>query len=155
MKTDIPDDLIEIHDPEIEPSEIVAQIRERIRARREVLGYPQRQFPTFGTAAYPAEMEKEDADADLAYHLRRANDLYYDLGIEPALSPSPATRLPLLGRLWALVRRETHNLVLFYVGKLARQQLAVNRHTVSTLNRMAVQLHEQRNQLEALREETE
>ena len=152
MKTDIPDDLIEIHDPEIEPSEIVAQIRERIRARRQALGYPRQQFPTFGAAAYPAELETENADADLAYHLRRANDLYYALGVKPALSPSPATRIPLLGRLWASVRREAHNLVLFYLGKLAQKQVGVNRHLVSTLNRLAVQVHEQQQELRELDE---
>ena len=155
MDTEFPDDLIEIDDPEIDPAQIMAQIRERIQQRRLELGYPQQEFPPFGAAAYPGEPESGDFDQDLYYHLRKANDLYYQVGVESSLAPSPVTRLPVLGRLWGRIRQEAHNLVLFYVGKLARQQLAINRHTVSTLNRMAVQLHEQRNQLETLREETE
>jgi len=131
------------------------QIRERIHRRREELGYPQQEFPPFGAAAYPGEPESGDFDQDLYYHLRKANDLYYQVGVEPALAPSPATRLPILGRLWSQIRQEAHNLVLFYVGRLARQQLAINRHTVSTLNRMAVQLQTLREEMAQLRERSE
>ena len=155
MDADISDDLIEIHDPEIDPAQIVDEIRERIRRRREELGYPQVEFPPFGAAAFPGEPEGEDFDPDLYYHLRKVNDLYYQIGVDASLSPSPVTQLPVLGRLWGRIRREAHNLVLFYLGKLARQQLAVNRHAVSTLNRMAVQLQEQQRELHALRGEIE
>jgi hypothetical protein len=150
---EIPNDLIEIHDPEIDPDQIMAQIRERVRQRRNELGYPRQTFPPFGAVEYPGEPEEEDFDKDLYYHLRKANELYYHIEVEPSLSPSPATQIPILGRLWRMIRQEAHNLVLFYVGKLARQILAVDRHTVSTLNRMAVQLQEQQKQLQALREQ--
>jgi len=155
MDVEIPDDLVEIYDPEIDPSQIMEQIRERIRRRREELGYPQQEFPPFGAAAYPGEPAEEGFDTELYHHLRKANDLYYQLGVTASLLPSPATRLPILGRLWGRIRQEAHNLVLFYVGKLAGQQLAVNRHVVSTLNRMAVQLQEQQEQVRSLRDEIE
>lgn len=145
--------LIEIHDPEIDPAQIMEQIRERIRRRREELGYPSKVFPTFGAAAYPEEPEGEEYDPDLYYHLRQANEHYYRLGIEPDLVPSPRSRIPLLGSLWDRVRREAHQLVLFYVNKLAQRQVTVNRHLVSTLNRMAVQIQEQQRQIQALQDE--
>ena len=150
---EIPNDLIEIHDPEIDLTQIMDQIRERIRQRREELGYPRQSFPKFGAAAYPGEPEGGDVDADLYYHLRRANDLYYQIGVESSLAPSPTTSLPVVGRLWGLIRREAHNLVLFYLGKSAQQQVAVNRHLVSTLNRMVTQLQQQQADLRALRDE--
>jgi hypothetical protein len=155
MKAEIPDDLIEIQDPEIDPAQIMEQIRERIHRRRKELGYLQREFPPFGAAAYPGEPEGEDFDADLYYHLRKANDLYYQIGVEPSLAPSPATQLPILGHLWRQIRQEAHNLVLFYVGKLACQQLAVNRHTVSALNRMAVQIQALHEEIAKLRGQSE
>ncbi len=155
METETIDNLIEIRDPNIDPDRIMEQIRERIRQRREELGYPEQKFPVFGAVAYPGEPEEGDFDADLYYHLRRSNEVYNQASVEISLAPSPVTRLPVLGRLWALVRREAHNLVLFYVGGLARQQVAVNRHLVSTLNRMVVQLQEQQKELRALREEVE
>jgi len=58
-----------------------------------------------------------------------------------------------VGRLWGLIRREAHNLVLFYLGKSAQHQVAVNRHLVSTLNRMVTQLQQQQADLRALRDE--
>jgi len=149
-ESEVPDDLIEIHDPEIDPARIMAEIRERLRRRAAGPGAP---FPTFGASGYPGEPDGEDYDPDLYYHLRRANELYARLDIEPVLAPSPLTRLPVLGRLWRLIRRQAHNLVLFYLAILARQQLAVNRHLVGVLNRMAVQLEVQRRQVRALEEE--
>jgi hypothetical protein len=153
MAIDTPDDLIEIQDPEIDPAQIMAQIRERIQRRREELGYPQIEFPPFGATAYPDEPEGKDFDRDLYYHLRKANDLYYQIGTELSLAPSPATRFPILGRLWRHIRQEAHNLVLYYVGKLARQQLAVNRHMVSVLNQLTAQTQEQQHELRTLREQ--
>jgi hypothetical protein len=149
------DNLIDIRDPKIDLDQILERIRERIRQRREELGYPEQKFPVFGGAAYPGEPEEGDFDADLYYHLRRANEVYHQASVDISLAPSPIARLPVLGHLWALVRREAHNLVLFYVGALARQQVAVNRHLVSTLNRMVVQLQEQQKEISALREEVE
>jgi hypothetical protein len=145
--------LIEIHDPEIDPARILEEIRERIRRRREELGYPRPIFPTFGAAAYPGEPENEDYDIELYFHLRRANETYYQIGVEPLIVPSPRSSIPILGPLWDRIRHEAHNLVLFYVNRLAQKQVTVNRHLVSTLNRMAVQIQEQQHRIKVLEEE--
>jgi hypothetical protein len=152
-KVEIPSNLIEIHDPEIDPARIMEEIRERIRRRREELGYPQRVFPAFGAAAYPGEPEGEDYDITLYFHLRRANENYHQIDVAPLIVPSPHSSIPILGPLWDRIRREAHNLVLFYVNKLAQKQVTVNRHLVSTLNRMAVQIQEQQHRIKALEEE--
>jgi len=145
--------LIEIHDPEIDPNRIMQEIRERIQRRREELGYPRPIFPTWAGAAYPGEPEGEDYDVALYFHLRRANESYHQVGVEPLIVPSPRSSIPILGPIWDRIRREAHNLVLFYVNKLAQRQVAVNRHLVSTLNRMAVQIQEQQRRIKALEEE--
>jgi hypothetical protein len=155
MKADTLDDLIEIDDPEIDPARIMEQIRERVRLRREEMGYPRRRFPSFGAAAYPGEPAGEDYDEDLYHHLRRANDLYHEIALEPSLAASPATRVPILGSIWKRIRREAHNLVLYYVRALARRQVVVNRHLVSTLNRLVLQLQQQEEELRELRREVE
>ncbi|MFW6116367.1 MAG: hypothetical protein ACOC6F_01450 [bacterium] len=153
MPREIADDLIEIDDPEIDVDQIMDEIRDRIQRRREEMGYPRQTFPSFGAAAYPGEPEHERFDEDLYYPLRKANDLYMNLGVEVVLSPSLATRVPILGRLWKQIRREAHNLVLFYLSRLAGRQTTVNRHLVSTLNRMAVQLQQQSEEVRELRQE--
>lgn len=146
--------LITIDDPEIDVDQIVAQIQARICARRAALGEPRQDVPTFGAAAYPGEPVGAH-DVDLYYHLRKANQTYTQLEIEPVLAPSTATRVPILGRLWGRARLEAHNLVLFYLGRLAQQQLVVNRHLVGTLNRLAAQLQAQQAELDALRADIE
>ncbi|MBC7227605.1 MAG: hypothetical protein H5T61_10280 [Thermoflexales bacterium] len=148
-----PGDLFEIHDSEIDPVQIMAQIRERIQRRREELGYPRQTFPTFGAAAYPGKPEGEEYDPDLYYYLRQANEHYYQLNVEMILVSSPRSRIPVIGPLLDRIRREAHNLVLFYVNKLTQRQVTVNRYLVSTLNRMAVQIQEQQRQIRALQEE--
>lgn len=153
MDANVPDDLIEIHDPEIDPAQILEQIRERIRHRREELGYDDRTFPTFGATVYPGEPEDIPHDADLYHHLRIVNASYAQVDTEPTLAPSPATRVPILGRLWKLVRGEVHNLVLFYVNRAIAHQTGVNRHLVSVLNRLAAANEEQRRTILALQKE--
>lgn len=146
-------ELLEINDPEIDVDKIMEEIRERITRRREELGEPRALFPSFGAAAYPGEPDRDEYDADLYYHLRKANELYWQHDLEPVLAPSAATRIPVLGRLWRRVRREAHNLVLFYIGRLVRQQVTVDKHLVSVLNRLAVQLEGQSVEIEALRKQ--
>ena len=155
MDGNVPDDLIEIHDPEIDPAQIVEQIRERIRMRRHELGYEDMVFPTFGATAYPGEPEDIPYDRDLYYHLRLANEIYTQAETEAVLVPSLATGVPLLGRLWRLVRREAHNLVLFYVNRAVAHQTDVNRHLVSALNQLAVMSQDQQRILLSLRSEIE
>jgi hypothetical protein len=147
------DGLMEIHDPEIDPARIMEEIRGRIQRRREELGYPRQIFPTFGAAAYPGEPGGEDYDIELYFHLRRANETYHQIGVESLIVPSLWSSIPILGPLWDRIRREAHNLVLFYVNKLAQRQATVNRHLVSTLNRMVLQIQEQQRRIQAMEEE--
>ena len=152
---DIPDDLIEIHDPEIDPAQIMEQIRQRIRQRREELGYEQRTFPTFEAAAYPGEPDDMPYDLTLYRHLRLANKTYIRSRAEVELTPSPATRLPILGRLWGLIRAQAHHLVLFYITRDVAQQTEVNRHLVGVLNRLTALSQEQQRAIKALQAEVE
>lgn len=153
---DLPDNnLIEIRDPEIDPLAIMAEIRARVEQRRQELGYDNRRFPTFGTAEYPGEPEDMPFDELLYQHLRLANKSYADVETRPLLTTSPATRVPILGRLWGLIRGGAHHLVLFYVNRAVTQQVNINRHLVSVLNRLAAENQAQARQIKALQDELE
>jgi len=155
MDVQVPNDLIEIDDPEIDPARIVECIRARIRARRAELGYEGHVFPSFGVTAYPGEPDDLPYDRDLYYHLQLANETYTQAETEAVLAPSPATGVPMLGRLWGLVRREMHNLVLFYVNRALAHQTDVNRHLVSVLNQLTALSEEQQRTILSLRDEVE
>lgn len=152
----LPDNnLIEIRDPEIDPAAIMAEIRGRIEQHRRELGYENRRFPTFGTADYPGEPAHQPYDGMLYQHLRLANRHYANVETKPVLVSSPTTRLPVVGRLWSLIRSSTHNLVLFYVNRAVTQQVNINRHLVSVLNRLTAQLQEQEEKIATLQAEIE
>lgn len=130
--------VIEIQDPAIDPAAIMAEIRARIEQRRAQLGYEQHTFPSFGAAVYPGEPPDLAYDTDLHHYLRLVNESYANADTDAILAPSPATRVPVLGRLWQLIRGGAHNLVLFYVNRAVAHQTDVNRQLVSVLNRMTV-----------------
>jgi hypothetical protein len=155
MDIEIPDDLIEIYDPEVDPAQIIERIRERVRKRREELGYEQRTFPTFGVTSYPGEPDDIPYDYDLYYHLRLANEAYIQVETDAVLAPSPATRIPIVGRLWQLVRGEVHNLVLFYVNRVIAHQTDVNRHLIGVLNCLTRLSQEQQRTIASLEAEIE
>ena len=148
------DDLIEIADPEIDAAEIMQRIREGIERKRQQGLLPERQFPRFGLAKAPAEPTGEH-DVELYYHLQRATDTYNEVGVTLTLAPSPATTIPILGRLWSLIRRQVHELVLFYLASLSRTQARVNGHLLSTLNRVVAESQRHSEEIAALRRELE
>ena len=147
------DTLIEIHDPEIDPPAIMAEIRRRIVQRRSELGYAHRAFPNYGAAVYQGEPADIAYDKDLHYFLRLANATFADAETEPVLADSPATRVPVLGRLWRMIRGGAHNLVLFYVNRAVTHQTSVNGHLVSALNRLTAVVEDQQRTINRLQAE--
>lgn len=139
------DDLIEIHDPEIDPAEIMAQIRERIQQRRVELGYESQRFISFGGAQYPGRPDDVPYDPDFYDHLEMANELYLQVDTEIDLQSSPATRVPILGHLWGSIREQAHRLVIFYVNRATTHQANINREIIGVLNKLAsINLEQQR-----------
>jgi hypothetical protein len=155
MSVEIADDLITINDPEIDPTAIMEQIRERVQQRRKEKGFDQRTFPSFGLAERPEAPGDRSYDTDLYYYLRLANEGFSPSETGVVLAPSPATQLPIIGRLWSLIRREVHHLVIFYVNRSVNHQVNVNRYLVSVLNRLTALTQEQQQTIEALQAEIE
>lgn len=153
MNIEISDDLIEIKDPEIDPAGIMEQIRERVKQRRKEKGHDQRTFPSFGLTELPEAPSDRPYDPDLYYYLRLVNESFAQAETHANLAPSPATKLPVVGRVWKLLRREVHNLVLFYVNRLITHQSNVNRYQVNVLNRLTTRLEEQERTIEQLQAE--
>ena len=150
------DELLEIHDPEVDPQALMAEIRQRIQSRRAELGYEKRTFPTFGDAVpYPDPPNDLPYSADLYHHLRQANILYEEVETAPILAHSAALRVPVLGGLWKLIRRQAHNLVLFYVNRGLAHQVTVDRHQISVLNQLVVENEELKQKVTALQDQVE
>ena len=136
-------ELIEIRDPEIDTALVMEQVQEHVQRRRAELGEVNQDFPVFGAAAMPARPDDVPIDANLYHYLELANKSYNQFETGADVRLSPATRLPLLGRIWSLIRRQAHELVLFYVNRNIEHQVAVNQQMVSVLNLLTASLQEQ------------
>lgn len=145
---------ITIHDEAVTSEELVMEVEQRVARRRAELGEVKLVFPTFGhisTFPEPAEADNE-ANPHLYYYLKQANKIP-STAVGPVLAPSPATQMPILGRLWGLIRGEMHNLILFYVNRSVADQNQLNVNLVSALNELTRVVQAQRAEIENLRAE--
>ena len=152
MNHNPPDNLIEIQDPTIDPDSIMAEVRQRISERYKELNYQYRRFPTFN-ASVPEEPLDIEYDPNLYHYLHLAHEHYSNVPTQPLLADSPATKIPILGSLWKLIRGSAHNLVLFYVNRVATHQVITNRHLLNTINRLVIQNETQQRAILALQDE--
>lgn len=146
-------DLIEIHDPEIDSEAIMAEIRARLEERRQALGYHQPLFSTFGGTLLPDRPDDIPYDPALFDHLELVNEQYTMVPSDSDIQPSPATRVPILGPLWATVREQAHGLVLFYTNRTAGHQTGVNREIIGILNGLTALVMDQQRMINKLQEE--
>ncbi len=145
--SDIPDNLIEIQDPQINVKQIMEHIREKMAQRRRDLGYEQMNFPSFGGVVFPGRPDDLPYDANLYHHLQLANKLYTEVATEPVLVASPATRIPIVGRFWELFRYQAHSLILFYVNRSVDHQVNLQRHLISAVNLLTVENQNQQREI--------
>jgi hypothetical protein len=148
-------DLIEIHDPEIDSEAIMAEIRVRLEERHQALGYQQPLFSTFGGTLLPDRPDDIPYDPALFDHLELVNEQYTMVPSDSDIQPSPATRVPILGSLWAMVREQAHGLVLFYTNRTASHQTGVNREVIGILNGLTTLVMEQQRMINQLHQEVD
>lgn len=151
----ITNNLIEVNEMEVDRQRLMDRVRKRIERRRKDMGYDPVRFPSFGGVAYPGKPNGDQYDPDLYHHLMLANKTYTQVETNPLLDVSPATRIPVLGRLWSQFRIHAHNLVLFYVNRAIRHEVDVNRHLISVLNSLAIANQEQQDAIVKLEAEIE
>jgi len=147
--------LIEIDDPEIDPEQIMVEIRRRMWVERKKRKYDQQNFPKFGQSDVFNRLADLELDSELYRYLDKANNAIGGVDTSAVLVDSPATRVPILGKIWRIIRANAHQLVLFYVNRTTRQQTTVNQEMLNTLNRLAILIQEQNETIEMLRAELE
>ncbi|MGC8780462.1 MAG: hypothetical protein ACP5UQ_06315 [Anaerolineae bacterium] len=106
--------------------ELLAQIQRHLEARRGVHSSdaaPASHGDRFSAAVYDA--------------LAEADAMLDTVRVDPFLSPP---HLPLLGGAWQKVRKLAHDLVIYYVNRLAGAQGAFNREIVTALRGLVADL---------------
>lgn len=144
---------LEIHDEIVTSEALVQEIETRVARRRAELGPVKLIFSTFGhISTFPDPAPNDKLNPHLYYYLKRVNETPPPT-VAPVLAPSPATRMPVVGRFWRQIRGEVHNLVLFYVNRSVQEQNRLNIDLISTMNELTRVVQEQQAELEALRAE--
>jgi hypothetical protein len=139
-----------IADTEMTSAELVAEVERRVQQRRQTSGQIRPQFPTFGILSPIPKINLNNPA--LEHNLQQVNQMDPP-PTTPVLAVSPATRVPLLGDLWQLVRGQFHELVLFYVNRAASHQTKVDNHIINTLNELTRIIQTQQEEIERLQDE--
>ena len=141
---------LELNDPETNTQDLMAEIETRVAQREAQYGRFQPHYPTFGHVTPMPTPPDQQFAPNLYHHLRALNEMEAP-PTQPELVASPSTRVPILGRLWGLLRGQMHNLVLFYVNRNTAYNAQVNAHLINTLNDLTQLAQEQQQEIARLR----
>jgi hypothetical protein len=120
---------LEITASDLDTEAIMQEIRARIRARRAEARARGLDFEAYADGLYPLPPDAVFS-RDLYEAVRYVGLGYDKVGVEMALTE---TRLPLIGGLGHRLRAALHEVVLFYVNRLAARQVRVNEQMARTL----------------------
>ena len=124
--TDTPFDL---EAPDLDAEAIMREIRARIRERRTEAKARGLDFEAYADGLYPVPPDALFS-RDLYEAVRYVGLGWDKVGVEKVLTES---RLPLIGGLVQRLRAALHDLVLFYVNRLAVRQIRFNEQTARAL----------------------
>lgn len=141
---------LEVYGVDISSAKLTEIINKRVQARREQLGHDQMQFPSFGKPDCPEKPSGIPYSPNLYHHLHLVNNLYNDVPSELILADSPSLRVPIVGKLWSMVRKQAHQLVSFYVTRAQEHQTEVDRHLINVLNQLTIENQQQQRDIIAL-----
>ena len=142
-------EVIETHDPDLDAEAIMREIRARIQQRRTQAEAQGLDFDALAEGRFTPDHPTR-FNAELYYELRRLSLSGEQIGVELSLT---ASRRPLIGPLVQRVRLALHQLVIYYVNMLARQQARVNAYNARAWAALLADLEAQAAAAEALRGE--
>jgi hypothetical protein len=140
---------LEIHDEEFTAVSLQQQIETNLTKRRQEHGRVTIQFPTFGYIAAMPQPPSPQYAPNLYHHLNQLNQMALP-DVSAELVPTASTRLPIIGRLWQIVRGQFHNLILFYVNRSSAYNQQSYNHVTNVLNELTRLVQEQRQMIEEL-----
>jgi|GEM_PF-6614965 len=118
--------ILEIVDSALDTEAIARRIRENLHEH----SLEAREFPEFAVTPPPWDPHSRFPEP-VHYDLQQAHEAYTQTWVT---MPPLTSRLPLVGR----IKRAFHRLVLYYVNRLASQQMVVNAAILRVLTRLVV-----------------
>ncbi len=133
----------------INTEDIMREIRARIQQRRAQAEAQGIDFDALAEGRFTPD-RLTHFNPDLYYELRRLSLSGEQIGVGISLTSS---RLPLIGSLVQRVRLALHQLVIYYVNMLARQQARVNAYETRAWSVLLADLEKQAEEAAALQRE--
>jgi hypothetical protein len=123
-----PNEVIEIHDQELNSEAIMQEIRARLRQRRADWEQRGMDFEALATGRLSPTAGR--FEPDLYDNVQRLNASYDKIGVGLSLT---ASHRVIIGPLLQRVRGALHQVIIYYVNMLARQQARVNGYLAGAL----------------------
>lgn len=111
--------------------EIMQEIRQQILEKKDVVWSGNAPVVTVGGKRLPAEFYE---------HLYQATLVHDQIGVRMHVTK---VNVPLIGSLLENFRSKLHELVLFYVNKLAAEQIQFNAHILQAVNLLAQEMEKE------------
>ena len=135
--------------PAINAEDIMREIRSRIQQRRAQAEAQGLDFDALAEGRFTPDRPTR-FNAELYYELRRLSLSGEQIGVGLSLT---SARVPLIGSLVQRVRLALHQLVIYYVNMLARQQARVNAYDARAWSVLLNDLETQAEEIDQLRRE--
>lgn len=119
----------QIEGSDVDVEGVVQEIHARLRTRREQAEARGLDYDSYADGRYPLPLNAI-VSREVYYALRRVQMACDKVNVEMMLTE---TRVPVVGGLVHRIRRALHELVLFYVQRLAARQTSFNQQTASAL----------------------
>ena len=142
-------DPIEKHTPALDAEAIMREIRTRIQQRRAQAEAQGLDFDALAEGRFTLDRPTR-FNSELYYELRRLSVSGEQVGVGLSLTTS---RLPVIGPLVQRIRGALHQLVVYYVNMLARQQARVNAYDAQAWAALMTELEAKAEEAETLRRE--
>lgn len=146
MTTIDPQHLADRPDADLDSEAIMREIRARIQQRRAQAEAQGLDFDALAEGRFTTDRPTR-FNAELYYELRRLSLSGEQIGVSLSLTDS---RLPVIGPLVQRVRLALHQVVIYYVNMLARQQSRVNTYEARAWSVLMAELETKTAQVEAL-----
>lgn len=137
---------IPINDSEVNPQEIMAEIRSKLIESSHNI--PDKQLQT-----YPEKPYDIPYDLELYQRLEQLKEEYKLTGTELDVRESGISHLPLIGRLWQKIQRALHGPGHYYTNRAADRQAEINGQIFQILSMLMAANQERQREIIRLREE--
>lgn len=113
---------------------IMQEIRQQILAKKDAIGQTGNPLLHISGKRFSPQFYE---------HLYQAGMVYDRMGVKMEAAP---INMPLIGPLLTNLRAKLHELVIFYVNKMADQQVQFNIHILQAVNALAQELEQEADQ---------